>query len=108
MHSPARGNGSLPAIVRGEIAATALQELRLRVVLALDARTFQERQGSNLSCLPLQVDETGWQEMVDIVTKTEHQIRQAGKRASERLKNGPGIPVVVALGAFEAPGKSSK
>ena len=99
---------SLPRIVRGEIAATVLGELHLRVVAALDAGTFQRRDGSNLSCLPFQVDEAGWEELVQIVAVAEQAIREVGVQASQRLEDKVGIPAVVAVGVFEATSGASE
>lgn len=93
---------ALPSIVRGEIAATAFRELSLRVIAALEAKTFQKREGSKLLCLPFQVDEAGWEELVEIVAVAEQAIQEVSVRASKRLEDKAGIPAVVALGAFEA------
>ena len=99
---------SLPRIVRGEVAVTAFHELYLRVIAALDAKTFQSRNGSNLSCLPFQVDEAGWEELVEIVAGAEQAIKEVGVQASQRLEDRAGIPAVVAVGVFEAATGASK
>lgn len=93
---------ALPNVVRGEIAATVLRELYLRVVAALETRTFQRRESSSLLCFPFQVDEAGWEKLVEIVTVAEQAIYEVSVQASERLDDKPGIPAVVALGVFEA------
>ncbi|HWO84082.1 MAG TPA: hypothetical protein VNM38_09890, partial [Solirubrobacterales bacterium] len=95
-------------IVRGEVAVTAFHELYLRVIAALDAKTFQSRNGSNLSCLPFQVDEAGWEELVEIVAGAEQAIKEVGVQASQRLEDRAGIPAVVAVGVFEAATGASK
>jgi DNA-binding transcriptional ArsR family regulator len=98
---------SLPRIVRGEVAATVLHELALRVTAALEARSFQKRDGSTLSCLPFQVDEAGWEELVEILVGAEQAIKEVSVQASQRLEDKAGIPTVVAVGLFEAaPGAS--
>jgi DNA-binding transcriptional ArsR family regulator len=99
---------SLPDIVRGEIAATAFRELSLRVIAAIEAKTFQRRECSNLLCLPFQVDEAGWKELVEIVAVAEQAIQEVSVEASERLEDKAGIPTVVALGVFEAASGASK
>jgi DNA-binding transcriptional ArsR family regulator len=99
---------SLPRLVRGEIAAAAFRELYLRVTSALEARTFQRRDGSNLSCLPFQVDEAGWEEVVEIVAVAEQAIKEVSVQASQRLKEKAGIAAVVAVGVFEAAPGASK
>ena len=92
---------AVPPVLRGEIAAEAFQELTTRVVAALEAETFQKREGSGLSWLPLQVDAEGWKEVLEIVASAEQALRSAGKRSVERLQDKPGIPVIVTLAAFE-------
>jgi DNA-binding transcriptional ArsR family regulator len=93
---------ALPSLVRGEIAAAAFRELYLRVTAALEARSFQEREGSKLLCLPFQVDEAGWEELTEVVAAAERAIQEVSVHASERLEDKAGIPAVVALGMFEA------
>jgi DNA-binding transcriptional ArsR family regulator len=93
---------ALPSLVRGEIAATVFRELHLRVVGALGGKTFQRREDSNLLCLPFEVDEAGWKELVEIVAVTEQAIEKVSVQAAERLEDRAGIPAVVALGIFEA------
>lgn len=99
---------ALPSVVRGEFAATAFRELYLRVTAALEGRAFQRREGSSLLCLPFQVDEAGWKELVEIVAGAEQAIQEVSVQASERLEDRAGIPAVVALGVFEAASGASK
>ncbi|HEU4635780.1 MAG TPA: winged helix-turn-helix domain-containing protein [Edaphobacter sp.] len=92
----------VPPPLREEISGEAWQELSARVIAALEAKTFQRRDGSGLSWLPLRLDEAGWEEAREIVTKAERSIRETGEASARRLKDQPGIPVIVALAAFEA------
>lgn len=90
----------LPDVVRGEFAAVTFKELTLRMVDALEAGTFENRAGSTVLCMPIQVDEIGWEDIVKIVLKAERDIHKARKRASVRLHGEQGIPIVAALAAF--------
>jgi DNA-binding transcriptional ArsR family regulator len=93
---------TVPPVLRGEIAGGCFQELSGRVIAALEAGTFEKRDGSGLAYVPMQVDEEGWKEVLAIVVKSEQAIRRAGKNASQRLRGNPGVPVVVTFAAFEA------
>lgn len=91
-----------PRLLRSGIAANAFRELSQRVVAALEAGTFQEREGSGLSYVPLRVDEEGWRQIRKVVTGADQAVLKAGKLAALRLAEDPGIPVVVVMTAFEA------
>lgn len=91
-----------PRIVRGEIAELAFRELYVRIGAALEARTFQRREGSNLSCLAFEVDEAGWKELREAIKVAEQAILKVSQRAANRLDAGKGIPAVISLGLFES------
>lgn len=92
----------LPPPLRGEITGEAWQELSDRLIAALQAKTFQRREGSGLCWLPLRVDEAGWEQVREIVARSEQSLREVGEACVKRLKDEPGIPIVAALAAFEA------
>lgn len=96
--------GATPRLLRSGIAASALRELSQRVAAAIEAGTFQEREASGLSSLPLRVDEEGWRQIREIVVGADQAVVEAGKQATLRLDEDPGIPVVVVMTAFEAAG----
>jgi len=100
--------GTAPRLLRGGIAATAFRELSQQVAAALEAGTFQEREGSGLSSLSLRVDEEGWRQIREIVNGADQAVIEAGKQAALRLAEDPGIPVVVVVTAFEAAGSSGE
>lgn len=95
---------AIPRLVRDELASAAFQELWVRVIAALEAETFKKREDASLLCLPMQVDEEGWEEIRDLVAGAERAICRAGSNAAKRLEDKRGIPVVVALAMFEAAG----
>jgi DNA-binding transcriptional ArsR family regulator len=97
-----------PRLLRSGIAANAFREFSQRVVAALEAGTFQERDGSGLSSLPLRLDEEGWEEIQEILSDAEQAVVGAAKQAAHRLNEEPGIPVVVVMTAFELPGSDSE
>jgi DNA-binding transcriptional ArsR family regulator len=95
---------AIPRLLRSGIVANAFQELFQRVVAALKAGTFQEREGSGLSSLPLRVDEEGWGEIREILSDAEQAVVGAAKQAALRLDEEQGVPVVVVISAFEVAG----
>jgi DNA-binding transcriptional ArsR family regulator len=100
--------GTAPRLLRGGITATAFRELSKQVAAALEAGTFQEREGSGLSSLPLRLDEEGWRQIQEILSRADQAVIEAGKQAALRLAEDPGIPVVVVMTAFEAAGGSGE
>jgi DNA-binding transcriptional ArsR family regulator len=95
----------VPAPLRGEVAAAALDALMARAVAALESGAFQGREGSSVIWFPLTVDETGWSEIRRVLGNIEGRFRTVAEKSQERLADSDsGIPVVVAVAAFEAAG----
>lgn len=105
---PAPGIGSrtwqeIPSALRGDMAAAAVDGLTTRAIAALQAGTFQSRKGSAVSWSPMTVDEEGWSELLKILEGVEERFHLVAKRSAERFQaSSEGIPVVVAVAAFEA------
>jgi DNA-binding transcriptional ArsR family regulator len=92
----------VPPSLRSSVVGGALNSFTARAIEALRAGTFQARDGSVLSWLPLRVDEQGWAEIAEIVESVEERFRAVGERCGARLENqDDGIPIVVAVAAFE-------
>jgi len=95
----------VPASLRGDATAAALDAFTTRAIAALQAGTFQDREGSAFAWQALAVDERGWKEIVRIVERGEERIRQIAEKCADLIDDpDKGIPVVVALAAFEAKG----
>lgn len=96
----------VPRALRSDLAGSALNEFNSRAIDALKAGTFQEREGSTLTWLPLTVDERGWDEIEGILEGLEKRFQAIGEKCSGRLQDADdGFPIVVAVAAFEAAGK---
>jgi DNA-binding transcriptional ArsR family regulator len=92
----------VPPSLRTDFAGTALAEFTKRAVEAMDAGTVKSREGSGLISLPLNVDEQGWKELRCVIRSVEARFRAVAKKCAERMENQRGgIPVIVALAAFE-------
>lgn len=63
---------------------------------------YRAREGSCPTWLPIRVDEAGRGEVREILAAAERSLRAIGEKNMKRLKDAPGTPVVIALGAFEA------
>jgi DNA-binding transcriptional ArsR family regulator len=99
---------SVPPVVRQSLAAAAFDTLIPHVTSALEAGTFERRDGSQISWQPLSVDERGWSEITDIIRDVEARFKALAKKSRRRLKDKDGFPVVVVAGAFETAGTRPK
>jgi len=95
----------VPPALRTHYAGSALAAFADRAVEAMDAGTFESRQGSGVTWLPLNVDEQGWKELRRVLGNVEKRFRAVADKSAERT-DGPrgGIPVIVAVAAFEVAG----
>ena len=81
---------------------SALADFTTRAVEALDAGTTESREGSGVTWLPLNVDEQGWKELRGVLGKVEKGFRAVADKSAERMDSPrDGIPVIVAVAAFE-------
>lgn len=95
-----------PPALRTYWAGSALAGFTSRAIEALDAGTVEGREGSGITWLPLNVDETGWKELRRILGGVEERFRAVGEKSAERLESPrDGIPVIVAVAAFEIGGQ---
>lgn len=99
---------AVPPALRSRYAGTALANFTARAVEALDAGTAETREGSGVTWLPLNVDEQGWNELRDVLGNVEKRFRGVADKSAGRLgRPMDGIPVIVAVAAFEvASGKN--
>lgn len=93
---------AVPSSLRTHYAGTALADFTNRAVEALDAGTVESREGSGVTWLPLNVDEQGWKELQRVLGNVEGRFRAVADKSAERMKSPrDGIPVIVAVAAFE-------
>lgn len=97
---------AVPPSLRTHYAGTALADFTNRAVEALDAGTAESREGSGVTWLPLTVDEQGWKELRRVLGSVEERFRAVANRSAERMDSPrDGIPVIVAVAAFEKAGE---
>ena len=95
----------VPPALRTHYAGSALAAFADRAVEALDAGTFESRQGSGVTWLPLSVDEQGWKELRRVLGNVEKRFQAVADKSAERSEGAEsGIPVIVAVAAFEVAG----
>jgi len=92
----------VPDSVRSSFAAEALESFNSQAVAALEAGTFEKREGSGITWMPLAVDREGWQELVEILRGIKPKVATLADKCATRRGNPDALfPVVVALAAFE-------
>lgn len=93
---------AVPPALRTRYAGSALADFTTRAVEALDAGTAETRDGSGVTWLPLNVDEQGWEELRGVLGNVEERFRGVADKSADRLERPmDGIPVIVAVAAFE-------
>jgi hypothetical protein len=99
----------LPAGVRSTFSAETMKQIIEALTEALEAGSFDAR-NRHLSHSWLLVDERGWKELMRAVQKALDRFLVIGERGAERRKTSgePGIPVCLALAAFETADSISK
>jgi DNA-binding transcriptional ArsR family regulator len=92
----------LPAGIRAAFSGEMVRQIIEGLTDALDAGSFDAR-NRHLSQSWLLVDEQGWKELMRAVQKALDRFLVIGERGAERRRESgePGIPVCLALAAFE-------
>lgn len=89
---------------RDEITEITLRNAIGEAVRALNAGTFNARKDRHLSWMPLDLDEQGWQELIERQSEWLREIERIGADAAERIAEGePRRRVVATMMGFEAP-----
>lgn len=96
---------ALPASIRPGMSASAIKTVFNDIASAVVEGTFDKRNDRHLSWTPMLVDEEGWDEIKTELTGMLERVFEIQSASAERLtkEDAPGIPVSVAMMAFEAP-----
>jgi DNA-binding transcriptional ArsR family regulator len=95
---------TVPSSVRGAISAATLQTFLDKAIAALEAGTLDGRDDTIFRWMPLQLDETGWEEVVMILEEATNQILAAHLRSQDRIASGEAketISTVIGMASFE-------
>ena len=96
---------ALPASIRPGMSASGIKTVFNDVASAVVEGTFDKRNDRHLSWTPMLVDEEGWGEIKKELTEMLERVFEIQSASAGRLTkaDAPGIPVSVAMMAFEAP-----
>jgi DNA-binding transcriptional ArsR family regulator len=95
----------LPQSGRQAVSDVALQMIWEDVSAAIKEGTFEARPDRHLSRSVLELDETGWKELTDLLARALEETEEIQARSAKRGKAGDGkaVPVRVVLMHFESP-----
>lgn len=89
---------------RDAITEITLRNLIAEMVHALNEGTFNARKDRHLSWTPIELDDEGWQELIERQEEWFEQVREIAAGASERVAEGAqSRRIVAALMGFETP-----
>lgn len=99
----------LPKSIQGGVSAAVLQTFVERARAAIEAGTFDSRDDSHFSWVPLHLDEEGWKSLASILERTLAEVMELEAEARERLGSSgeAGVTATFALAAFESPPSES-
>lgn len=100
-----RGWAKIPATVRAGLSAELMGLIQGDAVRALEAGTFEARDDVHMTRTLMLLDERGWGDLMNALTRTLGQVSKIQKESSARLqKSGSeGISASVSLLGFELP-----
>jgi DNA-binding transcriptional ArsR family regulator len=101
----------LPQSGRQAVSDVALQMIWEDVSSAIRGGTFEARPDRHLSRSVLELDETGWKELSELLADTLEETEKIERRSAERLKSADGnaaVAVRVVLMHFESPAPEPK
>jgi DNA-binding Lrp family transcriptional regulator len=90
---------------RREFSESVVRDFLARCWAALEAGTLDRREDSHLTWMPLTLDEQGWKEATDLLTrvfKALYEIRAESKIRLRETGETP-IPTIFGLAGFEVP-----
>lgn len=93
---------ALPTELRASVSGELVRQVIEALTEALDAGSFDAR-NRHLSLTWLLVDERGWEESMEVAKRALREFMAINERCAKRRAKSskPGIPVAVALAAFE-------
>ena len=96
---------AMPQNTRRELSRISLQGLIARADRAIITETFDARPDRHLSWMPMQLDERGWEEVIDTLAATFGELIQIRHDAKDRLaaSGEEVVPATVALLGFQSP-----
>lgn len=95
----------MPRETRRKLSRISLQAMIARADRAIREDTFDERTDRHLTWMPMQLDERGWEEVVDTLATTFNELTQIRHDARDRIaaSGEKVVPATVAILGFESP-----
>ena len=96
---------AMPRDTRRQLSRISLQGLIARADRAISTDTFDARPDRHLTWVPMQLDERGWEEVIDALAATFGELTQIRHDARDRLADSGEkvVPATVAMLGFESP-----
>jgi DNA-binding transcriptional ArsR family regulator len=90
---------------RNKFSESVIRDFVVRCWAALDAGTLDDRDDSHLTWLPLTLDEQGWKEAADLLTRAFEALYEIRAESRIRLRESgeTPIPTIFGLAGFEVP-----
>jgi hypothetical protein len=100
----------LPDTTKALVVGRIVEALHLRSKEALKAGTMVQGREPHLSCIPIVLDEQGWEELISRIDTVFHWLIEEFDAAKERMADSgeDPIPVTIGLLAFESPERPPK
>jgi DNA-binding transcriptional ArsR family regulator len=95
----------MPRTTRRQLSRICLQGVIARADRAIREDTFDARTDRHLTWMPMQLDERGWEEVIDVLATTFHELTQIRHDAVDRTaaSGEKVVPATVAILGFESP-----
>ena len=95
----------LPQSGRQAVSDVALQMIWADVSDAIKSGTFEARPNRHLSRSAMNLDETGWKELHDVLVRTLEETEKIEARSADRIKKSgdDAVPTRVVMMQFESP-----
>lgn len=90
---------------RQRVLTELLRHLSIDLAESLGTGIFNEVTDTHISRLPLRLDEEGWSEVAEVLTRALTEVVEIGERSSERIETDEkaSTPVTVAIMQFPIP-----
>jgi hypothetical protein len=95
----------MPRATRRKLSRISLQAMIARTDRAVREDTFDARTDRHLTWMALPLDERGWEEVIDVLATTFHELTQIREDTRDRLaaSGEEVVPATVAILGFESP-----
>lgn len=94
--------------LRKPVTATILRMISSDLARSLGSGKFDENSNVHVSRSPLNLDQEGWSEVVDLLARTLDEVIEIGARSVSRLEAGDETPTAVTVAILQFPIEESE